>query len=430
MGKLNDDSDQERFYQSLGEMWLRGVNLDFEKFYDGHIPENISLPPYAFEKKRCWIDFKISENKLEEKQPTTNEQVSDPDVKTEANETIEEKLCSIISKLTGIPHDEIPHTQSFRDLNIESLAVARLAVEIEKSFKVKLLFRDLVSDYNNIEKLVKLLATETEQINKAKNNKKDMNQIYCLQSKGDKPPLFIIYADKTLIFEDAFFGTDRPVYAFVWPGSDGEKTQMATVKEIASNYLKQIKTVRPNGPYYICGFSFGGIVTYELAVQLQKAGEVVPCISLIDIYNPAFENVVHGSKLNKWKKIIAERGFIYSLYSRFIIALPNLVKDKFQKAIIKSYNQLGLKLPVDLRNKQILDHAFKLIAQYKPVEYKGDVLLYTTDVSPKFDEYLGWRSLVNKIEKHHLKGDHIGAITEQNNREIVSKTLRKFLNES
>jgi phthiocerol/phenolphthiocerol synthesis type-I polyketide synthase E len=429
LGKLNDYTDQERFYQSLGELWIRGAGIDFSKFYNGSIPGHVSLPPYAFEQNRYWIDFKISERSAPafQHKKTVENKLIDTKEKPNSLEDVEKKLGAILANVTGIPQQKLPYDKSFRDLNVESLALARLSVDIEKQFKVKLLFRDFVAEYNTIKKLALLLANKSEGSPDTKSSKKTMDQIYCLQPNGDKPPLFVIYADKTLLFEEEYFGTDRPVYAFVWPGSDGEKTDMVSVEEIASNYVKQIKNFRPNGPYYICGFSFGGLITYEIAIQLQKDGQEVPCIGLLDIYNPNFRGSVQKTKLEKWKEIKSERGTLYLIYSRIFKALPELIKKKSQRFIIVSFAKLGLKLPVGLRNIQIVNHAFKLIPLYKPIEYKGDVLLYSSDTSPTFDEYLGWKGYVNNIEKVHLSGDHMGSISKSSNREIVSKTLRKFL---
>jgi len=55
-----------------------------------------------------------------------------------------------------------------------------------------------------------------------------------------------------------------------------------SVEEIAALYVRAIRSVQPAGPYLIAGWSFGGIVAYEIAQQLHAAGEQAPLLALID----------------------------------------------------------------------------------------------------------------------------------------------------
>jgi thioesterase domain-containing protein len=53
---------------------------------------------------------------------------------------------------------------------------------------------------------------------------------------------------------------------------------------MAADYAAQIRTVQPTGPYHLLGWSFGGIVAHEIAVQLQTAGQRVGCVIILDAY--------------------------------------------------------------------------------------------------------------------------------------------------
>ena len=50
-----------------------------------------------------------------------------------------------------------------------------------------------------------------------------------------------------------------------------------------------MRKVRPHGPYLLCGYSFGGVVAYEMACQILAAGEEVEFLGLVDTENPAVE---------------------------------------------------------------------------------------------------------------------------------------------
>jgi thioesterase domain-containing protein len=53
---------------------------------------------------------------------------------------------------------------------------------------------------------------------------------------------------------------------------------------MASGYVEQIRAVQPDGPYQLLGWSFGGVVAQEMAVQLQQAGQAVSAVILMDAY--------------------------------------------------------------------------------------------------------------------------------------------------
>ena len=48
------------------------------------------------------------------------------------------------------------------------------------------------------------------------------------------------------------------------------------------SYVESLRSERPHGPYYIGGFSAGGVIAYEMAQQLVQMGEQVGGIILLD----------------------------------------------------------------------------------------------------------------------------------------------------
>lgn len=56
----------------------------------------------------------------------------------------------------------------------------------------------------------------------------------------------------------------------------------SSVEAMATDYLKEIKVRQPNGPYYLCGYSFGGLVAFEIARRLSESGSEVGFVGLFD----------------------------------------------------------------------------------------------------------------------------------------------------
>jgi len=65
-------------------------------------------------------------------------------------------------------------------------------------------------------------------------------------------------------------------------GLTGEEPPHASVEEMAAEYLRGIKALQPEGPYYLCGYSFGGLVAFEMAQRLWESGDEVGLVGLFD----------------------------------------------------------------------------------------------------------------------------------------------------
>lgn len=107
-----------------------------------------------------------------------------------------------------------------------------------------------------------------------------------IQAQGYRPPLFAIH---TLTFQDLprKLGEDQPLY-FLRYGMAAEGNEhsitLPKIKSLAHHYIIEMQRIQPKGPYHLIGFSFGGIVAYEMAVQLLANGERVNFLGLLDSY--------------------------------------------------------------------------------------------------------------------------------------------------
>ncbi|MFD3698351.1 amino acid adenylation domain-containing protein [Streptomyces sp. NPDC058646] len=78
---------------------------------------------------------------------------------------------------------------------------------------------------------------------------------------------------------------EQPVYGLQARGLDGYGTVPATLGDMAADYVRQIRSVQPEGPYRLLGWSFGGVVAHEMAVRLQEDGQEVSLLALMDSYS-------------------------------------------------------------------------------------------------------------------------------------------------
>ncbi|WP_307841422.1 alpha/beta fold hydrolase [Streptomyces endocoffeicus] len=109
-----------------------------------------------------------------------------------------------------------------------------------------------------------------------------------LRPHGSRAPLFCVHPAGGISWPYSgllrHIDADHPVYGLQARGLAGTETPHATVEEIAADYLRQIRTVRPHGPYHLLGWSFGGIVAHAIATRLQEEGEEVALLAVLDTY--------------------------------------------------------------------------------------------------------------------------------------------------
>ncbi|MFD3519137.1 amino acid adenylation domain-containing protein [Streptomyces sp. NPDC058653] len=111
-----------------------------------------------------------------------------------------------------------------------------------------------------------------------------------LREEGTRPPLFCVHPAAGIAWSYAGLtgplGTDQPLYGLQARGLDGSQVLPGSVAEMAADYVAQLRTVQPAGPYHLLGWSFGGMVAHEMAVQLQRAGEEIGLLAVLDAIPP------------------------------------------------------------------------------------------------------------------------------------------------
>jgi amino acid adenylation domain-containing protein len=109
---------------------------------------------------------------------------------------------------------------------------------------------------------------------------------------GDaRVPLFVVHpaSGHVLCYQELArrLGEGRSLYALRDPAHDEGLDEEQPLEALAARYVEEIRQVRAEGPYAIGGYSFGGLVAFEMARQLAAAGEAVPLLAILDTASPA-----------------------------------------------------------------------------------------------------------------------------------------------
>jgi amino acid adenylation domain-containing protein len=170
---------------------------------------------------------------------------------------------------------------NFFELGGHSLLAVRLAAQVADAFDTELPLQALFR-YPTVAELAGYLEQSNPDLS--------WSTLVALQPHGDKAPLFCVPGDGGNVFY--FYplvkelGSDQPVYGLESLGLDGKQPPHATVEEAAEHHIRQIRARWPHGPYYLAGHSFGGLVVYEMALQLSRAGETINMLAIMDTLPP------------------------------------------------------------------------------------------------------------------------------------------------
>jgi thioesterase domain-containing protein len=108
-----------------------------------------------------------------------------------------------------------------------------------------------------------------------------------IQPAGSRAPLFMVHpgGGGVLCYAELAraLGPDQPLYGLQAPGLDAERAPLDRIGTMAGLYLEVIRTVQPEGPRHLGGWSFGGLVAYEMACRLAEEGEPAGLVAILDI---------------------------------------------------------------------------------------------------------------------------------------------------
>jgi thioesterase domain-containing protein/acyl carrier protein len=177
--------------------------------------------------------------------------------------------------------------QNYFELGGDSILAVQLFAEIERKFHLKLPVATLFEAPTIVE-LARLIRGDAPA--------SGWSPLVPIQTTGSRPPFFCIHGagGNVLIYRELSerLGADQPFFGLQSQGLDGTLPILRTVEEMASLYLKEIRRVRPYGPYLIGGYCGGGTIALEVAQQLRALGKDVALLALFDTSNwykvPAF----------------------------------------------------------------------------------------------------------------------------------------------
>jgi thioesterase domain-containing protein len=326
---------------------------------------------------------------------------------------------------------------NFFELGGDSLLAVSLMSQINKQFERELPLSALFLT-PTIEGLASTLGQQADSL--------PWSPLVPIQPAGSKPPFFCIHPIFGVVFpyyQLAYcLGFDQPFYGLQPLGLDTEQVPLTRIEDIAAHYIEALRRVQPSGPYFLGGWSFGGLIAYEMAQQLLSSGDQVALLAILDTLAPVSGNIPSFGDGFKFIMTTVAR-YIWSFFLDYfyLITAPNQHKRNNFTPRFTQINQLlrwlGTNeswhsilgeavianfLPQESRQRilselnirpmlRVYQAHSQAVLKYVPQVYPNPITLLRTSVESSIahqDSTLGWSKLAGeKVEVHWVPGNHL-----------------------
>jgi phthiocerol/phenolphthiocerol synthesis type-I polyketide synthase E len=279
-----DRSDMAFILNTLGQLWLAGVQVDWSEFYANESRRRVSLPTYPFERKRYWLspgkvmhatapggsDLAVQPETDLASSAHPDQDVTEPPKGAPRNE-VERSLAEIWRGLLGV--EALSIYDNFFEIGGSSLLATRLFTQIANVFGKRLPLATIF-EAPTIEELAVVLGQEV--------SPPTHSSLVKIQGGQSRPPIFCLPGNLGNVFTDLGYlsrhlGADQPLYGL----QDGIG-HPANVEALAAHYIHDIREMQPEGPYFLTGICSGGVVAFEMAQQLTRQGQRVGLLALAE----------------------------------------------------------------------------------------------------------------------------------------------------
>ncbi|HEX8094661.1 alpha/beta fold hydrolase, partial [Jatrophihabitans sp.] len=351
-----------------------------------------------------------------------------------AGSTTLQTLVAIWTELLRPATPLQPHHNFFTEGG-SSLALARLTAAIKDRCGVELAVRDLylAPTLDAMAALVDDLASDSSPVPRAA-----QTALLPLRTGGSRPPVFLVHAigGSAVPYLPLVELLDpaQPVYAFEAPGLHGRPARPdGTIASIATDYLGELRRAQPHGPYRLAGWSVGGIIAQQLAVDLRSAGEDVALLALLDaVPSEAGTQVPDHAGLLSW--------FAHDLAGIRGLAVADLDPELLRSAppaeqLRRVLEHLVAHGILDSRDRAAITTRFEVFTELATafLRHRPAALDCPTELlvaaGTAIDPVPRWRAVGGQLRVHRVAGDHY-TILQPSHLRSVAVVLGELLDRS
>ena len=361
--------------------------------------------------------------------PDMNQSFVAPTSKPEA------QLKQIWEDLLGI--EPIGIKDDFFELGGDSLLAVNMLIKVQEVFGKNIPPATLIHEAT-IEHLASVISSHTDE--------EAWPTLVEIQPHGSQRPIFFIHplGGEVLGYSALaqYLGPDQPFYGLRARGMDGIQEPDNRVEDMAAHYIEEMFKIQSEGPFLLGGYSFGGIVAFEMAQQLHAQGHRTALLAILDEEAPNLDNN------NEWGPralINFTRNVPYWLadfvWQRPVSEVGSDIQRHLRRVAKKSIGAMlspfGIKpfkttatdiiklshLPEN--HRRVNEAHYQALINYKPRIYPGRITLFRTRAQPLFrSQYYdkGWGKLAAQgVEVKIVPGTHLNMYYEEHAQDLAAE---------
>jgi amino acid adenylation domain-containing protein len=399
--------------------WKQGLR---ESMPDYMVPGDLVL----LEKLPLTPNGKIDRNAL----PKPGHLATGHSKKYVAPRTDTEKLIAgIWSEVLKV--QDVGINDDFFELGGHSLIAVQAMTRLEKSTGKRLPLASLL-EAPTVEKLSLLVQKDEKAI--------VWDSLVPIKTSGTKLPIYIVHGIgmNVLLFNNVAknMDADQPVYALQAKGLKSADESFDRMEDIAAHYISEILAQDPHDEFALAGYSFGGIIAFEMAKQLKALGKDIRMLAMFDT-NADNSDYFDEPAVKFRRKIIRQfpkmlfvlRSFFqrpaqtFRYQREFFISKVKTLSERFSKKASRK----------EKSNEDILADRYDYAYQnYKMTPYEGAIDLFKVQTRLYYIDdmkYMGWKPFASKgIYPHVTPGDHKTFLYPPYDRDFA-RILQKVLDE-
>lgn len=328
--------------------------------------------------------------------------------------------------------------EDFFDVGGDSLTALRLVQGVERSLgrgvPDSLLFRTPT---------IRQMARYLLETSRPGHSTDHRSSLVSIQPRGSRPPFFWAHAvgGHVLCYRNLsrYLGDEQPVFALEASGLDGKRAPLRRIEEMARRYVSEIVAAYPEGPCYLGGLSFGGLVALEMARELRARGREVALLVLLDTTHPRRAPALRtGATLRDHasQRLDFHRGNLTGLplaeRAAYVGQRLGILWTRLTSAARapRGGADAGDAPLVPWATRRVEAANRDAAAEYEPGPYSGRAVLFrASKQGPGYDgdPCLGWGDVfVNGLDVRETPGHHSSIIVEPHVR-VLGEQLRLCL---
>ena len=350
----------------------------------------------------------------------------------EPRDATERELGRIFAELLGV--EAVDRGSDFFTLGGHSLLAVRLMALIQERLGRSLPLATLFQGAT-----VANLAARLREAGRHR----EWSPLVPIQTGGAGQPFFWVHpvGGEVLCYAELArqLGSERPIFGLRARGVDGDQAPFASIEDMASHYLEAMLDTQPEGPYLLAGWSFGGLVAFEMATRLQDAGHPIALVALLDTVAPQHFARLPRSANGTGDLIGVAEALGAPIPSSELYRLSD--EEQRQRLLAWLAEATGLSSDSGMSQLKRLVRVYRANVEatrhYRPATYPGRVVLLraedTSRVNPSgetpaflSDPSLGWSEHAQKVEVHEVPGDH-DSMVRTPHVETLTRVLRGYL---